>query len=604
MTAAFSNAAGRRPPLALLSGLVLVAAVRLLTRPFSFWEYDEFLFAAGVERFDPVQHRPHPPGYPLLIGLGKAFRWVCGDAFHALVALAIVSSLVGFVALFAAFRRLAEDAFPGGDRVRSEAIALTGALLFHLSPAMLVHGPMPMSDPPMLMFLSLALWAATRLGTDGPGAALAFGAFASAAVGCRPQVAVAVLPMVAVALLLASGWRKRGLILAGFTTLSLAWFLPLVVAAGGPAGLVALLGKQGALVAQFDSGEARLPWSPQGVAFRFIAHPWGDRWTSLPILALAAIGAFQLARSRPRSILPLATLGLVHLTFCLLVMEPRDGVRYALPTVLAVAFVAALGLARLCAGFRALSPWAIGVPAALLIAGFARYTGGFLSVRSTTPSPTVQAVRWIEGNLPKRAVFLVDPELEAPATHLLGDRAIYKILPGLEKVARRRGVPLYLLGDGESVWAGAQTFRWPESDAYGKLTRDHYRVVSVSPIPPAWRYVPLRGVYGFEPSLREKGLRWMSADAAIRVVPRDASELTLTLGLPPQAPWPKNTVIVSGNSLPVRDVDVLRGGRTVVHIPLPQDAPIDVSFRSRLSFFPEDGREHAVQLLDVALLGH
>lgn len=618
MTSVLPNAFWRRPSLALVSGLGLVALVRLLTRPFSLWEYDEFLFVAGIERFDPVQHRPHPPGYPLLIGLGKLFRWAFGDAFHALVALAVVSSLIGFVALFLAFRHLAARTFPDASPARRESIALAGALLFHLSPAMLVHGPMPMSDPPMLMFLSLALWAATRLpargsagegGDGGAGFALALGVFASAAIGCRPQIAIAVLPLLAVAALLAPGWRSRGWMLLGFALLSLAWFLPLLVAAGGPAGLLALLGKQGALVAQFDSGEARLPWSPQGLAFRFIAHPWGDRWTSLPVLALAALGGFRLLKVRPRAALPLATLGAVHLAFCLAVMEPRDGVRYALPSVIAVAFAAATGIGVLAELAerrvlrRQLPAWALLLPAAALIAGFALYTGPLLAVRSTTVSPTLQATRWAQRNLSKRAVFLADPELEAPAVHLLHDRRVYRIAAGLEKTARQRGVRVYLLGDGVSVWKGAKTFSWPESDAYGKLTRGHYRVVSVSHIPPAWRYVPLRGVYGFEPNLREKGLRWMGPEAAIRVVPRCGNAFAVTLALPENVPWPSNRVAVMAGGALVQEAEVPRGGRVRVVVPLPQIASLDVSFRSRSSFKPADGREYAVQLVDVELLG-
>src|SRR5206468_2081883 len=56
-----------RSPLA-LAGLAVVAAARLLTLPRTPWEYDEVLFVRGIERFDPLHHRPHPPGYPLVIG--------------------------------------------------------------------------------------------------------------------------------------------------------------------------------------------------------------------------------------------------------------------------------------------------------------------------------------------------------------------------------------------------------------------------------------------------------------------------------------------------------------------------------------------------------
>src|SRR5215212_2252459 len=87
----------------LLLGLAAVAAVRLLTLPRSIWEWDEVLFLRGIARFDPLHHSPHPPGYPLLIGLGKALTWITGDPFRSLVALGVISSCVGFVALALAF---------------------------------------------------------------------------------------------------------------------------------------------------------------------------------------------------------------------------------------------------------------------------------------------------------------------------------------------------------------------------------------------------------------------------------------------------------------------------------------------------------------------
>src|SRR6187549_1264657 len=135
-----------------LAALAAVTAARLLTLPKSLWEWDEVLFVRGVVHFDPIHHSPHPPGYPLLIGLGKVLAWITGDPFTGLVALSVISSLVGFVALASAFRSFA------GERA-----GVAGALLFHLSPAMLVYGPLALSDPPALMFLSLALAAAGRL---------------------------------------------------------------------------------------------------------------------------------------------------------------------------------------------------------------------------------------------------------------------------------------------------------------------------------------------------------------------------------------------------------------------------------------------------------
>jgi len=70
-----------------------VAAARLLTLPHSVWEGDEILFMKGIEHFDPLHHQPHPPGYPLLIGLGKLLNLLFHDPFASLVALSVLAKL-------------------------------------------------------------------------------------------------------------------------------------------------------------------------------------------------------------------------------------------------------------------------------------------------------------------------------------------------------------------------------------------------------------------------------------------------------------------------------------------------------------------------------
>ena len=390
---------------------------RALTLPASLWESDEIRFAQAIENFDPLRHAPHPPGYPLLVGLGKLFDLVYDDPFRSLAALAFVSSQVGFLALAAAFRRIAGGPDAGG-------IALTGALLFHLGPAMMVQGALPMSDPPALMFLSLALWAAAlatgrpsqsdltptpllkergsehvlsplsfRRGAGGEaaGVSVALGAFASAAIGCRPQLALAILPFLAVALWQLRGWRPRLVALAAFTAVSLAWLLPLVAATGGVEGFLQYQLKQAGYVAAHDADSSRNGWSASGIAFRFLAHPWGPKWMSFPILALAAWGTAVLARQRRWVALPLLTLTAVHLAVGLLVMDPWDGVRYSLPAVLGVAFLAAAGVADLARRVR-VPQLAYGV-ALLLAVGSAVYAGPLLKTRSTTASTNVEPMK-------------------------------------------------------------------------------------------------------------------------------------------------------------------------------------------------------------------
>jgi hypothetical protein len=600
---------------------VAVATARLLTLPRSLWEGDEVLFVKGVELFDPLHHQPHPPGYPLLIGLGKLLDVLVQDPFASLVTLSVISSLVGYFALADAFRRIA----PAGTSGASEAdrVAIAGATLFHLSPAMLVYGPLALSDPPALMFLSLALCAAARLRESGalrPAGAL--GAAAAAAVGCRPQLAVAVLPMLAVALWPAGSPRNLRPVAAGlsaFTAVALLWFIPLVLAVGGPAGLLPFLGKQAGLVARYDAGAVRAGGRAYQLWVGFLAHPWGTRWTSVPLLGLAAAGTVALAASRRIGTLPLAVLCGVDLAFALVVMNPSDAVRYALPSLVGVAFAAAVGgeaLAR-----RARLPGALWPALGLFAAGFVVYTGPLLAARTTAESPPVQAARWIARSVPRQAVLLIDKELAAHASYLLRDFVRVPADPGLE-VARkwRPGTPVFLFGEAESRWPGARMFRWQDSDAYGNLTRGKFRVVSVSPIPAERRYGVVRGAGAFEPGICQPIWRWLGPDAAIRLgasgsrrapgAPgRPGGTVAVTLGLPEYAPLRSVPVTVAVDGTAGRVVDVPRGGQRTIVLPLPAlpaDAQAnEVTFRAPTSFVPAElgmgrGRRRlAGQLLGV-----
>lgn len=572
-----------------LLGLATVAAARLLTLPKSLWEWDEVLFVRGVVHFDPLHHSPHPPGYPLLIGLGKVMAWITGDPFTGLVALSVISSCVGFLALASAFRS-----------VVGERAGVAGALLFHLSPAMLVYGPLALSDPPALMFLSLALAAAGRLiekGTMPPiQAALALGAFASAAIGCRPQLCLAVLPMLAVTLALA-GWRRAWIVLSAFITVSLLWFVPLVVAVGGPAGMLPFLTRQAGLVATYDATQPRAGMGWMRVAIRFLAHPWGDRWLSLPVLLLAGVGAF--AARRFRTALPLAVLTLVELTFALSVMNPRDAVRYALPGMVGIAFAAGVGADALGRRLR-IPAWAL---AGLFAAVSVHYTWPLLAARTRTESPPVQAIRWIQASLPPQTAFLLDKELAAHVDHLLPKSERMLVDAGLQAYADKPGRPVWLIADGASGWIGARVFLWPESDAYGKLTRDLYRVTSVSPIPPGRRYRVERGVYGYEPTVREAAWRWLEPEAAIRLWPAGARRLVLDLEVPDVAPLPSNRVTVTVAGGGAAEVEIPKGERRTVDLPLPEAAEVEVVFRSGASFVPAGGdtRRLAVQLVGLEM---
>ncbi len=595
-------------PPAAFAGFAAVTAARLLTLPRRLWEMDEVLFSRAVRRFGPLEHRPHPPGYPLFVGLGKVINLALHNALASLILLSLLASLIGYWALFAAFRRIA---LAGGllERGDAERVAIAGALLFHLSPVMWVQGPLPMSDPTALLFVSLALAAAVALRPADNGgserAALALGAATSAAVGCRPQLALAVLPMLAVALWPVRDWRRHAAALGAFTLVSLVWFLPLLAATGGARGFLAYQGKQATYVAAHDATASRTGAWLGGVAAPFISHPWGPKALALPVLTLAALGAAILVRRRAAAALPLATVSLAQLAVCLAVMDPADGVRYALPVVLGVAFAAAVGAQALAR--RARHPAGAWLAPILVSTAALAYAWPVLAARVTSVSPPTAAALWAQSHLPPKSIVLVGPDMAPHATYLLRGFDLVPVEEGFHHAALRPAAEAWLLAEGESRTPGAVTFRWPDSDAYRKLTRNHYRVVSLAPVPAGHRFQVLRGVYDWEPSLLDPQWRWLAPDAALRVFPRGAHAFALTLALDRAATLPANTVTAAANGVAAPPLTLQRGGRGRIELPVPASAaggPVVITIHSSDSFVPggADLRTLSVQLLAVERL--
>ena len=588
----------------LLAGGAVVLLSRLLALPRTPWEEDEFRFIAGVARFDPLHHHPHPPGFPLFIGLGKLVNLLVRDPFTSLIALAVVADVVAFVALALLFKRLLEagQAVPvdGEGKGHASAVAAAGAVLCFFAPAMLVHSTLALSDPPALMFAALALLACVRLADEGFAAALAFGALSAAAVGCRPQLAVAVVPAFLVGLAQARGWRRRAVAVVSFAVVALAWLAPLVLAVGGIGKLGAYLSSQTRYVALHDAGLSRGGRFWPEIVVRFIAHPWGPKWLSLPLLAVAALGLVRSVKARCWSAAPLLVFALTQLAFGILFMDPADGARYALPAIPAFAWLATAAVASLLPERRqVLGTWLL---TGLFAFGSLAYVAPLLQARRTSASPPVQAARHLAAAQPAAAVVLYEMPLRAHAEVLLERFAIVAVEEGWAGTVERREAPFWLLADRAAAGPGVLTFAWPDCNAYGKLTRNHYRVVTLLPTTAARQYRALRGVFGFERDEAGHEWRWLAPEAELRVPDLGPGTLRLELALDRFAPFPDNRVRVLVDGVERADAVVTRAGSRTVTIPLAGGSAA-VIVRSARSWVPaatginRDARTLAVQLV-------
>ncbi|MGE0041825.1 MAG: hypothetical protein AB7H88_18590 [Vicinamibacterales bacterium] len=405
----------------------LALAVALAHLPFlaaSLEDIDSANFALGLRQFDVAEHRPHPPGYPVYIALGKLSKAVVSrvgslspESAVDARALALLSLLGGALAVWLVYRLYAcAGPGPEGERTgvpwaRLDARALAVALVAGACPLAWYLTARPMSDMPGLAAelaaqaaLALAWWrqqprqdGERRLAPDelaASGRMIVLGALLAAlAIGMRSQAFWLTAPLLLLVLVDRLGRGAAGALLGAFMTFTiggLAWGIPLLVLSGGPAAYLAALGGQ---AGDDFAGVEMLYLHPsarllaRGLVDTFVV-PWDSYWLGGIVVALAAVGAMRLAATNRRALALVAGLALPYLAFHLLFQEPAV-VRYALPLVPPTVFLAAAGLdllerraALAGAGALAVAALATGVPT--------------LAAYASAPSPVRQAVAAME----------------------------------------------------------------------------------------------------------------------------------------------------------------------------------------------------------------
>ena len=360
----------------------LVAVIYLaLHIPFlapSLEDIDSINFALGLREFNPALHQPHPPGYPVYMVLGhvslaivervSSMTRVSAEAWS----LAVWSAIGGAGCIIAAWfffaalaeraaqipnpesqipnpkRRIPDSLGVGSWRLGIDAHearrAVTWAtLLLAASPLFWMSGLRPMSDLPGL---ALAIGAQALLLRRGPSRLIQGALLAAIAAGIRVQTAVLTVPVLAFVLLeqrdLKAWWRPA----AAFAVGCVVWGVPLVVASGGIDAYLAALHSQ----AGEDFAWVDMLWAtptPRHLAialYQTLVLPWASIPLAVAVMLAGAIGALVMLLREWRALLLLVIAFVPYLAFHLLFQETIT-VRYALPMLPAIAWLAARGIA-------------------------------------------------------------------------------------------------------------------------------------------------------------------------------------------------------------------------------------------------------------------
>src|SRR6266568_6852237 len=104
-------------------------ALGILTRlPFqteNLWAHDSVLYERAIERFDPLDQRPQPPGYLYYVVLIRAVDALTGDANRAMTLVSLFASAAAVALLYLLAARLYDE-----RTARISALFLLSAVTF------------------------------------------------------------------------------------------------------------------------------------------------------------------------------------------------------------------------------------------------------------------------------------------------------------------------------------------------------------------------------------------------------------------------------------------------------------------------------------------
>jgi hypothetical protein len=359
-------------PYQVIAAVLAVAffAAHLPWLPRTLEDLDSVNFALAIADFDPVAHQPHPPGYPLFVGVAKlstAFVSATSDLppvqakARALGLLAAAGGALAVLPLFWLLLLLGRVTAPAAPRVHARQALLATALTV-AAPLYWFTAGRPMSDVPGLAVALAAQALLVAAWVHGPGAARAgqgwwvvrrteamglAGAFVgAAAMGFRVQTALLVVPALALVVFDQRRSTARIVRLVGLFTIFFAGWATLVFAESGGIGryLRAIQWQAGDDLAGVEM--LATSFSPRLLAlalWRTLVLPWCEPVLGAIVLGAAGAGLVALALRAPRALALLAILAGPYAAFHLLFQDTLT-TRYALPLVPMVAWLAAHGL--------------------------------------------------------------------------------------------------------------------------------------------------------------------------------------------------------------------------------------------------------------------
>ncbi len=217
------------------SDATIAAAFALLTivtrfpfRSHRVFNWDAVNFVLALDDYDVRLHHPHPPGYPVFVGMGRIVQIVIPDPNAALVAVAMLLSAGAVAAIYLLGRTLF-----------GQTAGIVAALYLLCSVTFWTNGAVALAYPSLALFTTLVALLAWRCHRERRAIPVWLPLSLSLAYavggGFRPDLLLFMLP-----LWIFGHWQLpfRTIIRSGICVIAvvLAWFAPTVALSGGWSG--------------------------------------------------------------------------------------------------------------------------------------------------------------------------------------------------------------------------------------------------------------------------------------------------------------------------------------------------------------------------------
>ena len=515
------------------------------------WDWDEVLFCLAIGEYDVGAHRPHPPGFPLHVLLGRLARLVAESDFTALQAVSVAAGFAVFPVVFWLARSLRFDFVP----------ALAAATIVPFLPNVWFYGGTAFSDVPAMVLGLGAAAAYLGAGTNTRRSVVA-AALAAAGILVRPHNAlVLAFPWAAATWQLARARRFRAI--AAGTGVALA-----IVAAGygwtvgqtGASRLVDAVKAHAEYVATYDSTTAAA--RPGLLAsLRMLLDPYDAGKVSL-LIGLLALAGIVLGR---RSVVAAILLTfLPQFLLSLVAGNPLGSSRLSLAWIAGLVLLAVEGMAAIG---RLVPRARIAAPALLTLAIAGRLVTWVLPAfefpRETEP-PQVQAVLWLRETLPPGVPVVFDHNIEPWVRYYLADRPTIPWEKYRGTTSDTRFARAWFVAVGSTRLPGAIPFQRPHDRIWNIVIHRGFEVFAA----------PIRSVAVFDEGWygeETNGVdfwRWARPRSSMTLPPMDGRcEMALDVALPLDVVGPSMRMRFLLNGQPVHATE-LAEQRITVQFPI------------------------------------